>query len=81
MCATPLNVSEENLTGRVFRVSGRGLLTSMSINEGASGSLKSYYGLEYRNGLLAWGDVFIIKTFAVDTSEETYSFGRSIAMV
>ena len=51
--ATPLVFLEGNLTGGVFRASGRILLTSTSINEGVSGSLKSYFGSACRNDLLA----------------------------
>ena len=61
MYAIPLNVLEENLMENVFRVSESVLLTSMSINEGASESLKSYYELVYHNDCLARGDVFIVK--------------------
>ena len=61
MYAIPLNVLAENLIGDAFRVSEMDLLTSMAINEGVSGSLKSHYGLVYHNDCLAWGNGFIIK--------------------
>ena len=65
----------------VLRVSESDLLSSMSINEGVSESSKSYHEVVRRNGCLARGDVFIIKTLVGNTSEATYSFGRSNAMV
>ena len=53
MYAILLSFLEGNLTENVFRVSESDLLTSMSINEGVSGGLKSYYELAYRNDCLA----------------------------
>ena len=40
----------------MLRVSEKDLLTSMSINEGVSESLKSYYELVYMGDLLARGE-------------------------
>ena len=61
MYAIPLNVLEESLMANVFRLSDKDLLSSMSINEGVSGSLKSYYELVHRDGLLAWGECLLRK--------------------
>ena len=55
MYATRLSVLEDNLMGDVLRVSGSDLLTSMSTNEGVSGSLKSDYELVYHNDCIARG--------------------------
>ena len=55
MYAISLSVLAGNLTVCVPKCPKEIFLTSMSINGGVSGSLKSYYELDYRNDCLALG--------------------------
>ena len=61
MYAMPLNAIEEreSLLGNVPIVSGNDLLRSVLINEGASGSLQSYYVLVRDNDLTAWVELLL----------------------
>ena len=78
MYVIPINASEENLIGDEFRVSEKDLLTSTSINEGVSGSLKYYYELVYRDDLLARGECLYRKKLFFGEFKRRNAFYRKV---
>ena len=59
MYAIPQDVSGDCLSDRWAYPSNNDLLRSMSINEGVSESLQSYYELVHDNDLSAWGELLL----------------------